>query len=162
MIKTLVASLLLTSVVVSAKMPQMGAVAPAYNSLRMMDSMVAALAKGGAVTGLPTRNPGDVPLHRATMTQNKTTGSTVISADLGNQVCTYKIKVTPAPVGITGPASYSASIVGCVRYINKMKTTLMKYEDIRKVLAEVASRGKTNLSFYIGSNNNVQLPNELK
>jgi len=147
--KTLFVSLILASLAVSAKNPPVGAISPAYRSLKMMDVTVETLAKGGGKTGLATKKPGDVMMASANMTLNKSTGTQIISVDLGGQICSTRIIEHLPPKGISGASSYSSEVISCTRYLNIRAPDLMKYEDVRVALSTAAGKGKVNLSFSV-------------
>lgn len=148
---SLFASILLVGFTLNAKLPPAGMISPAYSALKKIDAAIDALAKGGGKTGLPTRQAGDVTVHSAAMTQNKTSGADVISIDVGYNICAVTITAHQPPPGIAGAPSYSGKISGCTKYMTALAVTLMKYEDARVSLSAAAGKGISDLAFTVVS-----------
>ena len=134
--RTLFLSILLSAFTLNAA----GMISPAYRSLSMIDAAVDALAQGGK-TGLVRKQTGDVTVHSASMTQNKTTNADVISIDVGNLICAVTIAEHQPPAGISGAPSYSGKVSGCSKYLTIRAVDVMKYEELRIKLNESAGKG---------------------
>lgn len=137
---------LLSAVVAGFALSANAATAPGYNSLRKMDTAIAAIAKGG--NGNAPKQPSDVTVASAQMSQDKG-ASPVITVDVGNLICTVKLTVVPPPPGMAGASTYKAKVGDCKRYMSFVAVEVMKYEDARPTLEEAASKNKVDLSFQV-------------
>ena len=141
--------ILMAAVVSAFGVSANAALAPGYNSLSKMDAAIAAIAKGSGKDGLATKNPGDVTVASAVMSQDKGTSS-LIQIDVGNLNCQVKVTVVPpTSAGLIGAIAYQAKVSSCKRYMSFVAVEVMKYDDARPTLAAAAAQNKVNLSFQV-------------